>query len=275
LTGLTKEGDAAILERRAVDSDRQSDDDPNTLILGGYMSNTLTTQRTQKRQVSIPVGSARLEGNLCLAPEAKGMVLFAHGSGSSRHSPRNRFVAQTLHEGRLATLLIDLLTQEEEEVDLQTRRLRFDIELLAERLVYASDWLAENPDTRKLKIGYFGASTGAAAALVAAAERPGIAGAVVSRGGRPDLAGSAVTRVTAPTLLIVGERDFPVIAVNRQSLERISAEKQLVIVPRATHLFEEPGTLDRVALLARDWFERHLPSGQKTKAMAPGETFQH
>jgi len=197
------------------------------------------------------------------------MVLFAHGSGSSRHSPRNRFVAQTLHEGRLSTLLIDLLTPEEEKIDLQTRRLRFDIELLAERLVYASDWLAENSDTRRLRIGYFGASTGGAAALVAAAERPGVVGAVVSRGGRPDLAGSAVTRVTAPTLLIVGEKDFPVIAMNRHSLERILAEKQLAIVPGATHLFEEPGALDRVAQLARDWFEGHLASGQNTKARAP------
>jgi dienelactone hydrolase len=226
------------------------------------MDNTLTTQRIETREVSISAGAAVLQGNLCLVPEAQGAVLFAHGNGSSRNSPRNRFVAQTLHERRLATLLMDLLTPEEEKVDLQTRHLRFDINLLAERLAYATDWLARNPDTRKLRIGYFGGSTGAAAALVAAAKRPHAVGPIVSRGGRPDLAGPAIARVTAPTLLIVGEKDLPVIALNRQALAQLPAEKQLVIVPGATHLFEEPGTLDRVAQLARDWFEHHLVSNQ-------------
>jgi dienelactone hydrolase len=185
-------------------------------------------------------------------------VLFAHGSGSSRHSSRNRHVARVLNDANLATLLFDLLTPEEEEVDAYTAHLRFDIGLLAERLIGATDWLVQYPDTRHLRIGYFGASTGAGAALVAAAERAELVGAVVSRGGRPDLAGPALARVRAPTLLIVGEYDFQVIQLNRTAFAQLRCEKQLVIVPGATHLFEEPGTLDEAARLAREWFERYL-----------------
>jgi dienelactone hydrolase len=186
------------------------------------------------------------------------VVLFAHGSGSSRHSPRNRHVARLLNEAQLATLLIDLLTPDEEAVDLRTAHLRFDIGLLAERLVGAADWLTQHPDTRELPIGCFGASTGAAAALVAAAERPEAVAAVVSRGGRPDLAGAALGRVRAPTLLIVGGNDFQVIELNRAAFAELRCEKQVLIVPGATHLFEEPGALDEVASRACAWFQRHL-----------------
>jgi len=199
-----------------------------------------------------------LDGNLSLPAGAGGIVLFAHGSGSSRHSPRNRYVARLLNEAKLATLLIDLLTQQEEAIDMRTAQLRFDIELLAERLVAATDWLTQQPETRHLRLGYFGASTGAGAALVAAAERPDVVGAVVSRGGRPDLAGPALERVKAPTLLIVGGNDSPVIELNWTALAQLRCEKQLVIIPGATHLFEEPGALDEVARLAREWFKRHL-----------------
>jgi len=185
-------------------------------------------------------------------------VLFAHGSGSSRHSPRNRYVARALNEAKLATLLIDLLTVDEEVVDMRTAQFRFDIELLAERLVDATNWVAQFPDTMHLQIGYFGASTGAAGALVAAAVRSDLVGAVVSRGGRPDLAGAALPHVRAPTLLIVGGNDGQVIELNRTALAQLRCEKRLVIVPGASHLFEEPGALDEVARLARDWFERHL-----------------
>jgi putative phosphoribosyl transferase len=211
-----------------------------------------------ERLVRVAAGPVMLDGNLSVPEGARGIVLFAHGSGSSRLSPRNRHVAQLLNQATLATLLVDLLTSDEEAVDRQTAQLRFDIGLLAERLVGVTDWLAENPETRHLRIGYFGASTGAGAALVAAAERPDAVGAVVSRGGRPDLAGSALTRVRAPTLLIVGGNDVQVIALNRAALAQLRCEKQLVIVPGATHLFEEPGALEQVALLARNWFERHL-----------------
>jgi putative phosphoribosyl transferase len=211
-----------------------------------------------ERLVRVAAGPVMLDGNLSVPEGARGIVLFAHGSGSSRLSPRNRHVAQLLNQATLATLLVDLLTSDEEAVDRQTAQLRFDIGLLAERLVGFTDWLAENPETRHLRIGYFGASTGAGAALVAAAERPDAVGAVVSRGGRPDLAGSALTRVRAPTLLIVGGNDGQVIALNRAALAQLRCEKQLVIVPGATHLFEEPGALEQVALLARNWFERHL-----------------
>ena len=212
----------------------------------------------EERLVRVAAGPVTLEGNLSLPEGARGIVLFAHGSGSSRHSPRNRYVARLLNEAKLATLLVDLLTAEEEAVDLRTAHLRFDIGLLAERLVGATDWLTRHPDTRHLRIGYFGASTGAAAALVAAAERPDPVGAVVSRGGRPDLAGPALPHVGAPTLLIVGGNDFQVIELNRAAFEQLRCEKQLVIVPGATHLFEEPGALDEVQRLAREWFERHL-----------------
>jgi putative phosphoribosyl transferase len=216
------------------------------------------TAKTEDRLVQVPVGRVTLEGNLSLPARAGGVVLFAHGSGSSRHSPRNRHVAKMLNDANLATLLVDLLTAEEEAVDSRTALLRFDIGLLTERLIGATDWLTEHPDTRHLRIGYFGASTGAAAALVAAAERPDVVGAVVSRGGRPDLAGPALARVRAPTLLIVGGYDLQVIQLNRAAFAQLRCEKQLVIVPGATHLFEEPGTLDEVARLAREWFEQYL-----------------
>jgi dienelactone hydrolase len=208
--------------------------------------------------VSIPLGEVALEGDLNIPPRAMGVVVFAHGSGSSRFSSRNRFVASVLEQAGLATLLMDLLTRDEELVDQLTAHLRFDIELLAERLVAATDWLAEEDDTTDLPIGYFGASTGAAAALVAATERPEVVRAIVSRGGRPDLAGPALSRVRAPTLLIVGSRDELVIELNRAALNELRGEKRLEIVPGATHLFEEPGTLEAVARLARDWFVRYL-----------------
>ena len=212
----------------------------------------------EERLVRIEAGSVLLEGNLSLPEGARGIVLFAHGSGSSRLSPRNRHVAKLLNQARLATLLVDLLSPEEEAVDLRTAQLRFNIGLLAERLVGITDWLVKAPDTQPLRIGYFGASTGAAAALVAAAERPKIVRAVVSRGGRPDLAGPALAHVEAPTLLIVGGNDLLVIELNRAALVQLRSEKRLVIVPGATHLFEEPGALDEVARLAREWFERYL-----------------
>ena len=212
----------------------------------------------EERPVRVSAGPVELEGNLGVPEGARGIVLFAHGSGSGRHSPRNRQVARALREAGLATLLIDLLTPDEEEADLRTGHLRFDIGLLAQRLAGATDWLMENPDTRNVRIGYFGASTGAGAALVAAAERPEVVGAVVSRGGRPDLAGDALYRVKAPTLLIVGGDDVPVIRMNREALEKLRVEKGLEIVPGATHLFEEPGALEEVARLAASWFARYL-----------------
>jgi putative phosphoribosyl transferase len=212
----------------------------------------------ETRIVRIPADSVTLEGDLHVPDTAVGMVLFAHGSGSSRHSSRNKFVAGELQRSGLATLLIDLLTREEEAIDQQTGHLRFDIPLLARRLVAATDWLAEEPSTRSLRIGYFGASTGAGAALIAAVEGPERVGAVVSRGGRPDLAGPALSRVRAPTLLIVGAQDPQVLQLNRAAMARIPAETRLEIIPGATHLFEEPGTLEKAARLARDWFLRHL-----------------
>jgi putative phosphoribosyl transferase len=218
----------------------------------------LERARRPEGPVRVPVGPVELEGALSVPGGAAGVVLFAHGSGSSRHSPRNRHVARTLYEEGLATLLIDLLTPDEEEVDLRTRRLRFDVGLLAQRLVGATDWLRRNPQTRDLRVGYFGASTGAGAALMAAAERPEDVGAVVSRGGRPDLAGEALPLVRAPTLLIVGGEDEQVIRLNEEALARLRAEKRLEIVPGAGHLFEEPGMLDEVARLAAGWFAHHL-----------------
>jgi putative phosphoribosyl transferase len=225
----------------------------------------------QERLVRVPVGRVLLDGNLSLPQRARGIVLFAHGSGSSRFSPRNRYVAQLLNQEKLATLLIDLLSPQEEAVDQRTAQLRFDIGLLAERLVDVTDWLVEQPDTRPLRIGYFGASTGAAAALVAAAERPRIVHAIVSRGGRPDLAGPALGRVEAPTLLIVGGNDPVVIELNRAALAQLRCEKQLVIVPGATHLFEEPSALDEVARLARQWFARHLGREETPPTRSPAE----
>ncbi len=211
-----------------------------------------------ERTVSIPAGQAVLDGSLTTPREASGVVLFAHGSGSSRHSPRNRHVAATLGEAGLATLLLDLLTPEEEAADLRTGRLRFDIDLLAQRLAGATDWLLRSHDTRHLPIGYFGASTGAAAALVAAAGRPDAVRAVVSRGGRPDLAAGALPLVVAPTLLIVGGSDVPVVGMNERAMAMMNGVVRLEIVPGATHLFEEPGALDVVARLARGWFDRYL-----------------
>jgi len=216
----------------------------------------------EERLVRVAAARVLLEGNLTLPEGARGIVLFAHGSGISRFSPRNCYVAQQLNREKLATLLVDLLSPEEEAVDLRTARLRFNIGLLAERLVGVTDWLVRQPDTRPLRIGYFGASTGAAAALVAAAERPQIVRAIVSRGGRPDLAGPAFARVEAPTLLIVGGDDMPVIELNRAALAQLRCEKRLVIVPGATHLFEEPGALDEVARLAREWFQQYLAQGE-------------
>lgn len=221
----------------------------------------------QERSVRLDLGSVRLEGTLGIPAQATAIVLFAHGSGSSRHSPRNRYVARVLRESGLATLLFDLLSQEEEALDLRTGQLRFDIELLAERLVGATDWLAGRSDTRSLRVGYFGASTGAAAALVAAARRSEVVGAVVSRGGRPDLAGDALSLVRAPTLLIVGGADTPVIPLNQQAMARMTqAEVRLEIIPEATHLFEEPGALEAVARLARDWLARHLAAAPTPRA---------
>ena len=216
----------------------------------------------EERLVRVAAARVLLEGNLTLPEGARGIVLFAHGSGSSRFSPRNCYVAQQLNREKLATLLVDLLSPEKEAIDLRTARLRFNIGLLAERLVGVTDWLVRQPDTRPLRIGYFGASTGAAAALVAAAERPQIVRAIVSRGGRPDLAGPAFARVEAPTLPIVGGDDMPVIELNRAALAQLRCEKRLVIVPGATHLFEEPGALDEVARLAREWFQQYLAQGE-------------
>jgi len=215
-----------------------------------------------KNEFSMPVqvraGAALLDGNLVLPAGTPGLVLFAHGSGSSRNSPRNRYVAGVLQDAGLGTLLFDLLTPEEEALDERTAQLRFDVEFLAERLVHATEWVERHERARSLRIGYFGASTGAAAALLAAARKPGVITAVVSRGGRPDLAGPALRDLQAPTLLIVGSHDTEVLELNEQALAQMTCEKQLEIVPGATHLFEEPGTLEQVAHLARDWFVGRL-----------------
>src|SRR5882762_2036110 len=208
-------------------------------------------------EVQIQAGGAILSGTLHLPKSAGALVPFAHGSGSSRHSPRNQFVARTLNDAGLATLLFDLLTQEEEAIDMQTRELRFNIRLLAERLVHTTKWAKQQPQTCDLRIGYFGSSTGGAAALMAAVDVPQDVGAVVSRGGRPDLAGEALPRVQAPTLLIVGGEDDVVIDLNQHALAQMHCEAKLEIVPGATHLFEELGALDHVAELAADWFVHH------------------
>jgi putative phosphoribosyl transferase len=220
----------------------------------------------REQLVDVTAGTAILGGTLRVPERSRGVILFAHGSGSGRRSPRNRHVAQLLNEARLATLLFDLLTPEEEAVDALTGHLRFDIELLTQRLIGATDWLSRRADAAHLPIGYFGASTGAAAALVAATERSDLVRAVVSRGGRPDLAGPVLPRVRAPTLLIVGGNDIQVIELNRAALAALRCEKQLVIVPGATHLFEEPGALDEVARLASDWYQSHLPRAQSPVA---------
>ena len=212
-----------------------------------------------KNEIFIPLKEVKLGGELNLPPGASSIVLVAHGSGSSRYSPRNQFVAGTLRaDGKIGTLLFDLLTVEEEETETCTRHLRFNIPLLAERLVAVTEWVLETVGTRDLNVGYFGSSTGAAAALVAAAELPDIVGAVVSRGGRPDLAGDALGRVKAATLLIVGGEDKPVASLNEEAYYLLHCERALRIIPGATHLFEEEGTLEKVASMATDWFAGHL-----------------
>jgi dienelactone hydrolase len=212
----------------------------------------------QETAVRIPVGSVVVEGNLTVPSSARGVVLFAHGSGSSRFSPRNQYVAKVFNAQKIATLLFDLLTNEEEEEDIVTAEYRFNIDLLAQRLIDVTEWFKKDPQTKKYAFGYFGASTGAAAALTAAAKLPNDIEAVVSRGGRPDLATDYLPRVAAPTLLLVGGLDTEVIELNRQAMARMSATKKLVIIPGATHLFEEPGKLEEVAKLSTDWFLRYL-----------------
>jgi pimeloyl-ACP methyl ester carboxylesterase len=216
------------------------------------------TRLTSAEPVRVHAGTVALEGDLVVPPGATGVVLFAHGSGSSRHSSRNRFVAAQLQADRLATLLVDLLTAAEEREDALTGHIRFDIELLAARLNGAIDWLGRHAAVGSLPVGLFGASTGGGAALVAAARAPDRVGAVVSRGGRPDLAGDALPLVRAPTLLIVGSADAPVLELNERAMRSMRAEVRLEIVPGASHLFEEPGTLESVAELAREWLRRHL-----------------
>ncbi|HEY8227925.1 MAG TPA: dienelactone hydrolase family protein [Pyrinomonadaceae bacterium] len=222
------------------------------------MRQTSQTATAQTRIAQIPSGDILLEGEWRVPVNATGVVLFAHGSGSSRHSPRNQFVAQIIREAGVGTLLFDLLTPEEEAVDATTRHLRFDIGLLAARLVDATNWIKEGPERSQLRVGYFGSSTGGGAALVAAAAVGEEIGAVVSRGGRPDLAGDALPKVKSPTLLIVGGLDFPVIRMNEDAYRQLRCEKELKIIKGATHLFEEPGTLEEVARLAADWFQRKL-----------------
>jgi putative phosphoribosyl transferase len=218
---------------------------------------SMTSNEDVTQEVQFPAGDAKLTGDLIVPAGASGIVLFAHGSGSSRHSPRNKGVAAVLRASGLGTFLFDLLTADEESIDIHTRHLRFDIQLLADRLVHATRWVEKYLAPEQTNIGYFGASTGGGAALVAAAELGDQIAAVVSRGGRPDLAGDALSHVKAATLLIVGELDPQVIDLNRQAFDRIEAEKKLEIVPRATHLFEEPGTLEIVFTLATNWFTEH------------------
>ena len=213
---------------------------------------------TTEEAVEIPAGDVLLEADLHVPERSKGVVLFVHGSGSSRHSPRNRYVAGELQQANLATALIDLLTPEEERVDNRTAALRFDIRLLATRVTALADWLGNHSSTAALRVGLFGASTGAAAALIAAAGRPDRVHTVVSRGGRPDLAGDDLALVRQPTLLIVGGRDDVVIDLNRRAMQRLAGEARLELIPGAGHLFEEPSTLEQVAGLARDWFVHHL-----------------
>jgi len=214
--------------------------------------------RIEEGLVYVNAGRVTLEGNLLIPDGARGLVMFAHGSGSSRFSSRNRYVAEELRRSGVGTLLIDLLTRDEEAVDMRTAHLRFDIALLADRLVGASEWLAKQSETSRLKLGLFGASTGGGAALVAAARVPQRIAAVVSRGGRPDLAGPALPAVQAPVLLLVGGDDGPVIEMNREAYDQMVCERRMVIVPGASHLFEEPGTLEEVARLAAEWFTRYL-----------------
>lgn len=215
-------------------------------------------KRNAGMPIKIDVGDAQLKGDLAIPEFATGLVLFAHGSGSSRLSPRNQSVSETLNTAGLATLLIDLLTPEEAEFDLDTKKLRFDIEFLGNRLVKLIDWLAVAPETEGLKLGIFGASTGAAAAIVAAARREKWVEAVVSRGGRPDLSGNSLQNLQAPTLLIVGGDDPEVLRLNQEAMKSITCSKEIAIISGASHLFEEPGTLEQVAVLAKDCFVKHL-----------------
>jgi len=245
------------------------DDPPETKDSLNAIPSGKTEGGGTKSEVSIDVEGATLQGTLFVPKGASGLVLFAHGSGSGRHSPRNRYVAQVLNSRGIATLLFDLLTRKEESIDQYTGELRFDIPFLAKRLVDATRWIMDNPHTSGLQLGYFGASTGAGAALVAASQMPDVISAVVSRGGRPDLAQGALGAVRAPTLLIVGGDDEPVIGMNREALAKLKCpEKKLFIVPGATHLFEEPGTLEEVARLAAEWFSRHLARPNPARAQA-------
>jgi putative phosphoribosyl transferase len=218
----------------------------------------MSSQTIDVQSVRVPAGTVYLSGDLVVPGGAKGLVMFAHGSGSGRHSPRNRFVAESLNARGFGTLLLDLLTQQEEEIDDRTRHLRFDIPMLAQRLVGAADWLAEYPQTSEMPLGLFGASTGAAAALIVAAQRSRRVYAAVSRGGRPDLAGEALPHVQCPVLLIVGGWDQDVMELNREALHHMRTLTRLTVVPGATHLFEEAGKLEDVARLAGDWFEMYL-----------------
>lgn len=225
--------------------------------------------RKSRQIVHIPVDGAELEGDLGMPDHCRSLVLFVHGSGSSRHSPRNQLVAGALRERGIGTLLFDLLTEVEERVDIQTRHLRFDVELLTRRVVETLDWVRGQKELGDMSIGLFGASTGAAAALMAAALRPDVVAAVVSRGGRPDLAGHSLPEVKAPTLLIVGGADTSVIELNREAYASLFCERRLEIVEGATHLFEEPGTLEAVTDLAADWFERHLMQAHRDVGAHP------
>ncbi len=252
---------------QSVGQDDPPDAEGRTRMIPGRMSE----HDGIKCEVSIDLQGLTLDGTLFLPKQANGLVLFAHGSGSSRHSPRNRYVAQVLNSQRIGTLLFDLLTRQEEAVDQYTGELRFNIPFLARRLIGATNWIVRSPDTRALKVGYFGASTGAGAALMAASELPDLVSAVVSRGGRPDLAEEALRSVHAPTLLIVGGDDEPVIGMNREALAKLYCpDKKLVIIPGATHLFEEPGTLEEVARLAAEWFNQHFKTARKHQSQSAG-----
>jgi putative phosphoribosyl transferase len=231
-----------------------------------HLSKARHAEESPSLHVKVPAGVGVLEGELTVPLHAPGIVLFAHGSGSSRRSPRNRYVAQVLQQAGVGTLLFDLLTEREEAIDSRSGEFRFDIELLADRLLQATDWVSEQPQAVGRRIGYFGASTGAAAALVAAAQRPRELAAVVSRGGRPDLAGSLLPLVQAPTLLIVGGDDTVVLELNRRAMAQLRCEKQLAVVSGATHLFEEPGTLEQAASLASSWFAAHMPRRNARRA---------
>ena len=260
VTELLRRAEGQALQK--VEQDDPSDPEGRSNMIPGRQSQSDGI----RREVSIELEKATLEGTLVLPKDAEGLVLFAHGSGSSRHSPRNRYVAQVLQAHGIATLLFDLLTRSEESIDQYSGELRFDIPFLAKRLVGATKWILNSPDTKDLKVGYFGASTGAGAALMAAAEIPSVISAVVSRGGRPDLAGDALELVQVPTLLIVGGDDEPVIGINREALAKLkSPDKKLVIVPGATHLFEEPGTLEEVARIAAEWFSHHFRPARKSQ----------